>query len=321
MADIIKPDYTYLWSSGGAIVPPSNAKIQTGWTAEVPPFQWENWSQNRQDQGIAHILQHGISTWDAATEYQANKSYVQGSDGLLYKAIQTAVNQNPVTDTSFVYWTKAASGGLLAVRRFTSNTTYTPTPGTRFVVVELQGGGAAGGGAPSTLAGQYSVGGGGGAGAYSKHLITSGFSGVSVTIGAGGAGASGTTGGNGGTTSFGGIISVAGGLGGVSQNNGPNAVAAYGGAGAAASATGNIINCGGTTGGYGIFVPSGALLPIGGLGAGSYFGGGGFGSSGIIGGAGLAHGAGGGGSSNTPSQSALVGGDGAAGVAIVWEYL
>lgn len=98
MAEISKPDFTYLWSSGGATVAPSNVKIQTGWTAEVPPFQWENWSQNRQDQAIAHVLQHGVSTWDNSTEYQANKSYVQGSNGLVYKALTTNTNTNPVTD-------------------------------------------------------------------------------------------------------------------------------------------------------------------------------------------------------------------------------
>lgn len=49
MAEISKPDFQYVWASGGSIVAPSNVKIQTGWTAEVPPFRWENWSQNRQD--------------------------------------------------------------------------------------------------------------------------------------------------------------------------------------------------------------------------------------------------------------------------------
>ncbi len=96
--EISKPDYTNLWSSGGANVAPSPTKIQTGWTAEVPPFQWENWSQNRQDQAIAHILQHGIAVWDNVTEYQASKSYAQGSDGLVYRAISTNTNTNPISN-------------------------------------------------------------------------------------------------------------------------------------------------------------------------------------------------------------------------------
>lgn len=107
MAEISKPDYTYLWSSGGAMVAPSSVKIQTGWTAEVPPFQWENWSQNRQDQAIAHIMQHGIAQWDASTEYQAAKSYVTGSNGNIYRAVTTNTNNDPVVDSG-TNWLKQA---------------------------------------------------------------------------------------------------------------------------------------------------------------------------------------------------------------------
>ncbi len=105
MSEISKPNYQYIWSSGGSLVAPSNTKIQTGWTAEVPPYQWENWSQNRQDQAIAHVLQHGISVWDVTTEYQANKSYVTGSDGSIYKCLITTVGINPAGDVSGT-WTK-----------------------------------------------------------------------------------------------------------------------------------------------------------------------------------------------------------------------
>ena len=111
MSEISKPDYTYLWSSGGAVVAPSNVKIQTGWTAEVPPFQWENWAQNRQDAAISHILQKGISVWSATGEYyfttSGERSYVQGSDGSIYVAVADSIGQNPVTDTSNTYWTTA----------------------------------------------------------------------------------------------------------------------------------------------------------------------------------------------------------------------
>lgn len=100
MVDIVKPDLTNIWASGGAIVSPSDVKIQTGWTAEVPPFQWENWAQNRQDQAISHINQHGIAIWDPKTEYQANKSYAQGSNGVVYKCLLTNINVNPVGDVS-----------------------------------------------------------------------------------------------------------------------------------------------------------------------------------------------------------------------------
>lgn len=132
MAEISKPDYTYLWSSGGATVAPSNVKIQTGWTAEVPPFQWENWSQNRQDQAIAHILQHGISVWDSSTEYQGTKSYVTGSNGVVYRSVQTNTGQNPTTDGSNTYWRVAfadasgiASESVAGIVRLANNTEVT----------------------------------------------------------------------------------------------------------------------------------------------------------------------------------------------------
>lgn len=107
-AEVNKPDFSYQWSSGGSIVAPSDVKIQTGWTAEVPPFQWENWSQNRQDNAILHLFQKGISEWDAASNYYFTtsgvRSYVQGSDGHIYVAVADSLNQNPVTDTSHTYW-------------------------------------------------------------------------------------------------------------------------------------------------------------------------------------------------------------------------
>jgi hypothetical protein len=108
LSETNKPDYTNIWASGGAIVAPSTVKQQTGWTAEVPPFQWENWAQNRQDQAISHILQKGISVWSTTGEYYftsgGERSYVQGSDGKIYVAVADSVNQNPVTDTSHTYW-------------------------------------------------------------------------------------------------------------------------------------------------------------------------------------------------------------------------
>lgn len=96
MADIALPDLSLLWASAGDILQPSDSKIQQGWAPEIPPRQWFNWLDNRQDQAIAHIAQHGISVWSSELEYQAGKSYVQGSDGLIYKALTTHTNINPV---------------------------------------------------------------------------------------------------------------------------------------------------------------------------------------------------------------------------------
>ena len=109
---ITKPDMEFIWASGGSIVEPSDTKKQTGWTAEVPPHQWENWIQNRQDTYLAHINERGIPEWDGFTNYLASGlSYVQGSDGKIYKSVAASgpatTIQDPTTDVSDTYWTVA----------------------------------------------------------------------------------------------------------------------------------------------------------------------------------------------------------------------
>lgn len=115
MALINKPDYSEIWASGGSTIEPSDVKKQTGWTAEVPPYQWENWIQNRQDQFIAHVNQRGIPQWDGQTEYEpGGLSYVQGIDGIVYKSVAASgpstTSQDPTTDVSDTYWTVAFAG-------------------------------------------------------------------------------------------------------------------------------------------------------------------------------------------------------------------
>lgn len=302
MADIPKPNFSNaLWASGGAIVAPSNVKIQTGWTAEVPPFQWENYLQNRQDQGIAHILQHGVSVWDALTEYQAGKSYVQGSDGLLYKAITTNTNINPVTDVSNSGWFKIG-GGLLGTRTISASTTYVPTPGTTSIIVEVFGAGGGGGGTPATGAG-VAVSGGGGGGGYAVSRATSGFSSVVVTVGAGGVGgsSSGGNGGNGTNTTFGGIASAAGGTGGIGGTALTTSSNGLAPGGPSAGGTGSLISAFGSRGTPGIQV--GVAISA---------GSGGVTGRGIrSGGDGLQSGIGAAGATGNSGNSALI---------MVWEY-
>lgn len=114
MTLIAKPNYKYIWAVGGDVVEPSDLKKQQGWTAEVPPFQYENWIQNRQDQYLAHINQRGIPAWDGQTEYEAGGlSYVQGSNGIIYQSAAasgpTTTVQDPVTDATDTYWKVAFS--------------------------------------------------------------------------------------------------------------------------------------------------------------------------------------------------------------------
>jgi hypothetical protein len=109
-----------------------------------------------------------------------------------------------------------ARGALLGVPQVftTSGTaTYTPTTGTKFVIVEVQGGGASGGGCALTGSAVAASASGGGAGAYATALVTSGFAGVSVSVGAGGAApsAGNNPGNDGGPSSFGSLVVCPGG--------------------------------------------------------------------------------------------------------------
>lgn len=108
MVEITKPDMSHIWANTGDVRAPTTAKTDLGWTSEIPPFQWENWAQNRQDSGLVHLFQKGISVWSATENYYytagGTKSYVQGGNGIIYVAVANSINQNPVTDTSGTYW-------------------------------------------------------------------------------------------------------------------------------------------------------------------------------------------------------------------------
>lgn len=109
MAEINKPsDINKIWASAGDVLAPSDSKIATGWQVEIPPRQFFNYIDQKQDQAIAHINQHGIPVWDNTTEYQysvsGTKSICMGSDGTVYRAKQVNINQNPATDLTDTYW-------------------------------------------------------------------------------------------------------------------------------------------------------------------------------------------------------------------------
>lgn len=113
MSEFLKPTgLNILWASAGDILDPGDTKYQTGWGIEIPPRQWENYIQNKQDNFIAHANQHGICVWDSETEYQwtalGTKSLVMGSDGAIYRALTTNTNQDP-TLTVGVHWEIAFS--------------------------------------------------------------------------------------------------------------------------------------------------------------------------------------------------------------------
>lgn len=219
----------------------------------------------------------------------------------------------------------AGTGRLLgAPKIITTNQTYAPSAGTKYCLVEVQGGGGGGGGSGSTSSSAVSIGAGGGAGGYAKGFYpVSSLTGLMMTIGAGGSGGNlGPSNGiSGGQTSFGSLIVCAGGTGGIGTNSTPPYSCFPGGGGSATG--GNIINMAGDPGVAGsaaalnnFIAGKGGIGPLGtgGLGrttTGTGSPGSGYGS----GGSGSATGYGT--SAPTPNTN---GGAGAPGVIIIWEY-
>lgn len=296
MAEITLPDLSLVWASAGDILQPTDSKVLQGWAPEIPPRQWFNWLDNRQDQALLHIAQHGIVVWQDNIEYQAGKSYVQGSNGKIYFALQTNTNQNPVTDTSETYWANTNGSGFAVFS--TPGTSSWNVPlilrlGLKKANVEVYGAGG-GGGRRSTSPGAS----GGAQGGISYNSVDlTGITSVSVTVGAGGTGATadGTNGSNGTSSSFGTYASATGGAGGV-------------GDGTSAASTGGI-GSGGQWNLRGAYGAPGVVGGAGGLFGGT--GGGGSSPTAAVGGAPTQPGHGGGG------RTTAVGETGANGLVII----
>lgn len=216
----------------------------------------------------------------------------------------------------------AATGRLINVQVFYNSGIYTATTGTKKVIVEMVGGGAGSAGSRAAGSGQVAIGGAGGAGSYAKGSFTQNFNGVQVTVGTKGAGGtvSGTYASDGGTSSFGSLISAAGGAAG--QPAGPTSSFPFSTVAAVVSAGANGANIIGTPGqGASASVVVNASVVIEGPGGSSQFGAGGFitafNAKGVDG---SGYGAGGGPSKVNSGGAAVAGGDGSQGLVIVWEY-
>lgn len=213
------------------------------------------------------------------------------------------------------------SGRLIQCQVFKSSGTYTPTKGTRFIIVEIVGGGGAGGGCQVGYPNNAACGGGGMSGEYVKARVDNPTV-TTVTIGYGGTGASASVGAPGGATSFGNTIIAKGGLGGnvLAEGTVPGVVGPYGAYTKPGFTGANIIGSGSGYSSPGVRY-SGSLA-MGGPGGDSILGAG-AGSQAIVG-EGInanGHGGGGGGAcvyGGTTQQRA--GGSGMAGIAIIWEY-
>jgi hypothetical protein len=108
MPNITKPTgLSNIWANGGTKIDPGATKVNIGWVVQLPPYEYQNWVDNRQDRAIAHINQHGVAEWDATTEYQGLLSYTQGSDGVIYKCLQTNTNKDPSNTLNNLFWAVA----------------------------------------------------------------------------------------------------------------------------------------------------------------------------------------------------------------------
>lgn len=300
-----------------------NADFLRGWgivgPSDQPALEDFNGAMYTHGQLLAYLHQMGVAEWNVSQEYPAGG--LANVSGLLYASLSNGNIGNPPA-TSPLAWVGLNSGALIGVQRFTASGTYTPTVGTRSIIVELAGGGGAGGGAATTTAGQVAAGGGGGGGGYSKSRLTTGFSpSVAVTVGLGGAPspAGAVAGGSGGTSSFL-SVSATGGTGGQGSVAAAPPLLTVGGAGGQ-GAGGTIVNPAGEFGGCSQALS--AANAVSGAGGSVFFGGGaaprGAGSPGV----GLISGtigAGGSGGLNLPSSAAVAGGGGGSGIVIVWEF-
>lgn len=214
-------------------------------------------------------------------------------------------------------------GRLIGVQTFTVTGTYTPTAGTNSIVVQALGAGGGGGGAAATTS-NTAAGGSGGAGALAIGRVTSGFSGITVTIGAGGTGgvAGNNAGGTGGATTFGAVISAGGGTGGAGSPANAAPIANASGVGGTATGSANLFNGRGDDGGIGWSFSN--IAAFSGRGGSTLYGAGSGDNlaitASLAGNTPTGFGSGGGGAAVSGTGAAQAGADGRPGVCIIWEY-
>lgn len=95
-----RPENTTIWAENGNISLPTTEKQEQGWVTEKPPSEMMNWIHNKQDKGIAYLLQEGISAWDAETEYSIGA--ITKYNDTVYKAKLQNLNKQP--DTNPANW-------------------------------------------------------------------------------------------------------------------------------------------------------------------------------------------------------------------------
>ncbi|HHN8380658.1 TPA: phage tail protein [Klebsiella quasipneumoniae] len=257
-----------------------------------------------------------------------------GDDARITGAMQKSQNGGDIPDVAKFLQNLGLLGGinssavgrLLNAQKISSSQVYTKTPGTKFGIVEVVGGGGAGG-SPAQNGSEYTSGSGGGnSGCYVRFLVDlSSVDSVLCIIGAGGTPVAQQAGRMGGNTAFGSYATVLGGNGGLLLASSTTTNRIYGMSppqgnfGSINNAVLLDYNYGGL-GGDAVIMSSGARA---GFGAASKLGGQTFGPGNDT--PGINATTYGGGGSGVVATSAtqgtnLLGGNGAGGVIIVWEY-
>ena len=258
---------------------------------------------------------------DGTSIYLDNSSIILGGTPTAPTA-SAGTSNNQLATTEFA---QALTGKLIGRQIFTASGSYTPTPGTKFIIVEAVGGGGSGASSSAANGSQSSVGGSGGPGAYAKVIyyspsaatVTIGFAGPAGTV----AGSAGNAGGNTTMVGSGFSLNCVGGSGGSASVTSAATFIVQGKAASSATQTGGIS----FTSHSGVWSTNGiGLTPTtcrSGTGGTSLMG---TGADGVVGGAGLSpysgFGGGGSGAVSLANGIAYPGGAGYPGCLIVWEY-
>lgn len=216
-------------------------------------------------------------------------------------------------------WVSTTGGVLLERQTLTAGTTYTPTSGTKEILIRMWGAGGAGGGC-SNVAG--CAGGGGGSGGYAEYYLTGVTGTYTYAIGGRGLGVSGANGNVGTSTTFNTgatTITANGGSGGIFAAGTAAIKFTAGGAGGVISTNGHV-NGAGAPGGNGMTSTVNTVV-MSGFGGSTSLGGGGVGRSTTgAGNAAIASTGSGGGGAAATSAAANAGGNGAGGIIIITEF-
>lgn len=150
------------------------------------------------DRYVVATTNGGLAVTMDDTDTTARKAFVN---------LQDCATGEVLKDTGTNTWACGTeTGRFLGRQTFSASGTYTPTSGTRTVIVRAIGGGGGGGGVKSATSGQVGIAEGGTSGTYAEWRISNGstLTGGAVVIGAGGSagagGATPTSGTNGGDT-------------------------------------------------------------------------------------------------------------------------